>query len=224
MVEAVSATAESLCNTRILPDRKENMTETTVLLIALLLGGTVLAAFELQRRNMRDVLEAVGLFVLGLVLGVVAQVLIPGGILLGVLGGAALGKTRFDEVRHSRMQALAKEIEGVENVSERRIILFNALERAEPKSTAARRFLGMAVVVFLSIVSVISLLVGLIPGNSPLLLIGGLAAALPVSAWASQTIRTEEREFLEKAMVLCGDEAAGVLPHPGSVERLRERA
>jgi len=200
------------------------MTETTALLIALFLGGTVLAAFELQRRDMRDVLGAVGLFVLGLVLGVVAQLLIPGGVLFGVLGGAALGKTRLDEVRQSRMQALREEIEGIEKVSERRILLFNALERTEPMSTAARRLLGKAVAVPLGVVSVMFLLVGLLQEVSTFLLIGGLAAALPASAWASHKIRTEEREFLTQAIIRFEDEAAGVLPDPGSVERFRERA
>ena len=180
-------------------------------LIALFLGGTVLTAFELRRRDMRDVLGAIGLFLLGLMLGIVAQMLIPGGVLLGGLGGAALGKTRFDEIRRSRIQALTEEFEGVETVSERRFLLSNALERSRPESSAARRFLGTAVVLSLSVVSVALLSIGLLAGISSLILMGGLAAALPASAWASHMVRRDEQEFLNRAMIRWEDEATGVL-------------
>lgn len=175
------------------------------------LGGTVLTAFELRRRDMRDVLGAVGLFLLGLMLGIVAQILFPGGALLGGLGGAALGKTRFDEIRRSRIQALTEEFEGVEKVSERQLLLFNALERSRPESSAARRFLGKAVVFSLSVVSVVLLSTGLLLGVSSWILMGGLAAALPASAWASHTVRTDEQEFLDRTMILWEDEGTGVL-------------
>jgi len=143
--------------------------------------------------------------------GIVAQMLIPGGVLLGGLGGAALGKTRFDEIRRSRIQALTEEFEGVEKVSERRFLLSNALERSRPESSAARRFLGKAVVLPLSVVSGVLLSAGLLLEVSSWILMGGLAATLPASAWASHTVRTDEKEFLDRVMIRWEDEATGVL-------------
>jgi len=182
--------------------------------IALFMGAAALAAFDLHKKDMRGVLGAVGFFVFGLVLGTVLQLVFPGGIFLGGLGGAALGATRFDDFRRSRRQALEEELAATDELAERMLLIHDRLDRARPKQKWTTRISGTVAVTLLSLFAGILLLVGLLHEAGELLLLGGLAAGLPSAAWASKAIRDEDVYFLSRALTACEDEAAGVLDGP----------
>ena len=161
------------------------MINITVPLIGLSFGGAAFAAFDLHKRDMRGVLGAVGFLVLGLVLGAVLQPVFPGGILLGGVGGAALGVTRFDEIRRSRRQAIKEEIEGADELAARMLLLHDRLDRMRPNRKWTTKISGTVAVALLSLFAGVLFLAGLLQGVGEWLVLGGFAAGLPAAAWAS---------------------------------------
>lgn len=190
------------------------MTDLTIPLTALALGTAGLAAFDLQRREMRDVLGAVGFFVLGLVLGTVAQLLFPGGFLVGAVGGAALGATRLKEIRETRRRLLEEELEATNVRAERMVFLLDRQDRLRPVAGSIARGLGIVAGAFLTLLAGGLTLGGLVYQSGPLLFLGSIATVFPLAAWASYSVRFQEADLVNRHLMKCEDEVAG-LPAAG---------
>ena len=199
------------------------MTDLTIPIIALCLGGAGLTALDLTRRGQRDVLGAVGFFVLGLVLGAVLQTVFPAGVLLGVVGGASLAATRFAEIGRSRRRAIEEEVGATDVLVERMLLLHDRLDGVQPEPKLIRKTMGIAGVGVLCLFAAALLLVGLMHGETWFLFLGGLAACPPVAGWASHTVKADECRLLSRALAACEDEAAGVLPEGNTRQKLRNR-
>jgi hypothetical protein len=191
------------------------MTDLTIPLTALSLGSAGFAAFDLHRREMRDVLGAVGFFVLGLVLGTIVQLFFPGGFLFGSIGGAALGMTRLEEIRQARRLTLEKELEVTGGRAERMVLLHDRLDRLRPTASRMTRFLGIVSGGCFAVIAAGLLLGGLLYQSGGFLFLGSIAALLPAAGWASYSVRGEEVGLLRKGLLACEDEAAGLVPTKG---------
>jgi len=195
------------------------MTDLTIPVIALCLGGAGLTALDLTRRDQRDVLGAVEFLVLGLALGAVLQIVFPAGVVLGGIGGASLAAARFAEIRRSRRRAIEEEVGETDALVERVLLLHDRLDRVQPEPKLIRKIMGIAGVSVLSLFAAVLLLVGLAHAETWFLFLGGLAAFPPVAGWAVHAVKADEYQLLCRALAACEDEAAGVLPE-GNTRRI----
>lgn len=126
----------------------------------------------------------------------------------------SLGATRLKEIRETRRRLLEEELEATNVRAERMVFLLDRQDRLRPVAGSIARGLGIVAGAFLTLLAGGLTLGGLVYQSGPLLFLGSIATVFPLAAWASYSVRFQEADLVNRHLMKCEDEVAG-LPAAG---------
>lgn len=173
--------------------------------------------WELYRHRASDALSAVLLGELGVVLGVIVDAVLPGGILVGLVGGIALAARRLDTVRSRRGAALNAIVDGAGSKAELRLALQDRADALSESVGSKVRFAEALAVAILVVAAVWIFLVGAFSHSGTACVVGGGLAFLPAAAVAQRRLAGQELEEVSRSLARIDD------PWPGQEQAMELR-
>jgi hypothetical protein len=179
----------------------------SLLLLVAVVTGT--SAWGLRRRHARDVLAAVGLGEVGVLLGVVLGSVVPGGYMVGSLGGVALAWTRLGMVLTRRQTELKARLAQADSAAEVRLALHDRADslsirrgREAPFASVLTPSVAMLAVVFAVAIGIT------VESAAARILVAGLAF-LPACIAAERYIAEREVEQVSRLLNRLNDPPPG---------------
>jgi len=190
--------------------------DVTVPLTLMALGAVAVGLWDLVKSNGRDVLRVSGFLELGLVLGAVSQIVVPGGFLIGAIGGFALASSSFDRISKARAADLDARLAAAPDDATSLLAVHDRIDTLVDPTNGVRQ-----AGVFLSLLFMLFLGLGLISMGLRYdiwftLLLGSLVLLLPATQGTRFLADFEERRLLHERLT----ELEGHRPAVGAGTRI----
>lgn len=170
--------------------------------VGILAGSSVtLGILDLYRGQAQDVLAAVATAELGVLLGALLSIVIPGGLVLGALGGVALAWNRLSAIRSNRHRELQASLAEAQSDGEVRLALH---DRADALSARTLRWSGLRGILTFGVLgtaAVWSLGAGIWMHSVVATVLGAALAFLPVSVMAERFVTNSELAEVCRALI-----------------------
>lgn len=156
--------------------------------------------WRLWRVGNRDILGCVLFAALGVSLGALVGTVLPGGLALGSVGGAALAWTRLDVGRTRRRVEWSESVKQSSSPAEARLALHDRLDSLSSVERSHTRLISVLAVAALAVGSVIAVLGGLFLGSLDGILLGVGLGFVPASVAAQRSIESREQREVSRML------------------------
>jgi hypothetical protein len=169
-----------------------------LLSLALVVG--FVGVLVLYRRGAGEVLGAVAAAELGVMLGVALGMVMPGGLVLGAVGGVGLALKRLEAIRVNRQEELRATLAEANSAVEVRLALHDRVDRVTGIEGKGARLVSTVPLVVMGLAAVCAVLLGIVTGSAGAGVVGAALAFWPAGVLAERYLSGRELREVTKLL------------------------